>query len=146
MWVACIAKATYFFCSKNIKVFENTLATTVVINEPVKLMMLWTTGPRSPKFIRLSKTSHENKILSQKGVEPRLDLHIICFHGFISIFIWSYDFHVNITKTCLQNSDPLKPHFYIVKLEFTGVYIIFLISAHKQRLWVLIRTTSLRWF
>ena len=29
------------------------------------------------------------------------------------------------TKTCLYNSDPLEPHFYIVKLEFTGVYIIF---------------------
>ena len=25
--------------------------------------------------------------------------------------------------------DPLKPHFYIVKLGFTGVFIIFLISA-----------------
>ena len=33
-----------------------------------------------------------------------------------------------ITKTCLYNSDPLKPHFYIVKLGFTGVYIIFLFS------------------
>ena len=32
-------------------------------------------------------------------------------------------------KTCLYNFDPLKPHFYIVKLGFTGVYIIFLISA-----------------
>ena len=32
-----------------------------------------------------------------------------------------------ITKTCLYNFDPLKPHFYIVKLGFTGVYIIFLI-------------------
>ena len=30
-----------------------------------------------------------------------------------------------ITKTCLYNVDPLKPHFYIVKLGFTGVYIIF---------------------
>ena len=30
-----------------------------------------------------------------------------------------------ITKTCLYNFDPLKPHFYIVKLGFTGVYIIF---------------------
>ena len=27
------------------------------------------------------------------------------------------------------NCDPLKPHFYIVKLGFTGIYIIFLISA-----------------
>ena len=30
-----------------------------------------------------------------------------------------------ITKTYLYNFTP-KPHFYIVKLEFTGVYIIFL--------------------
>ena len=36
-----------------------------------------------------------------------------------------------ITKTCLYNFDPLKPHFYIVKLGFTGVYIIFLIFAKK---------------
>ena len=34
-----------------------------------------------------------------------------------------------ITKTCLYNFDPLKPHFYIIKLGFTGVYIIFHISA-----------------
>ena len=43
-------------------------------------------------------------------------------------------------KTHLYSFDPLKPHFYIVKLGFTGVYIIFLISAPKHRLWVLIRT------
>ena len=34
-----------------------------------------------------------------------------------------------ITKTHLYNIAPLKPHFYIVKLGFTGVYIIFLIFA-----------------
>ena len=51
-----------------------------------------------------------------------------------------------ITKTCLYNFDPLKPHFYIVKLGFTGVYIIFLISAEKHRLWVLVRTASPRRF
>ena len=38
---------------------------------------------------------------------------------------------LNITKTCLYNFDPLKPHFYIVKLGFTGVYIIFLIFAQN---------------
>ena len=38
-----------------------------------------------------------------------------------------------ITKTCQYNFDPLKPHFYIVELGFTGVYIIFLISAQKHR-------------
>ena len=31
-----------------------------------------------------------------------------------------------IAKTCLYNFDPLKPHFYIVKLGLTRVYIIFL--------------------
>ena len=45
-----------------------------------------------------------------------------------------------ITKTRLYNFDPLKPHFYIVKLGLTGVYIIFLISAQKHRLRVLVRT------
>ena len=41
-------------------------------------------------------------------------------------------------KTCLYNFDPFKPNFYIVKLGFAGVYIIFLISAQKHRLWVLV--------
>ena len=36
-----------------------------------------------------------------------------------------------IPETCLYNFDPLKSHFYIVKLGFTGVYIIFHISAQK---------------
>ena len=33
--------------------------------------------------------------------------------------------------TRLYNFDPLKSHCYIVKLGFTGVYIIFLISAQN---------------
>ena len=37
----------------------------------------------------------------------------------------------NIPKIRLYNFGPLKPHFYIVKLGFTGVYIIFLISAQN---------------
>ena len=40
----------------------------------------------------------------------------------------------SITKTRLYNFDPLKPHFYTVKLGFAGVYIIFLISAQKHKL------------
>ena len=36
-----------------------------------------------------------------------------------------------ITKTYLYNVDPLQPHFYIVKLGYTGVDIIFLISAQN---------------
>ena len=41
-----------------------------------------------------------------------------------------------ITKTSLYSFDPVKPHFY------TGVYINFLISAQKHRLWVLVRTSN----
>ena len=52
----------------------------------------------------------------------------------------------SITKTYRYNFDPLKPHFYIVKLGFTGVCIIFLISAQKHRLWVLVRTATARRF
>ena len=51
-----------------------------------------------------------------------------------------------ITKTCLYYFDPLKPYFYILKLGFTGVYIIFFISAQKHSLWVLVRTASPRRF
>ena len=35
-------------------------------------------------------------------------------------------------KTYLYNFDPLKPHFYIRKLWFIGVYINFLISAKNK--------------
>ena len=41
---------------------------------------------------------------------------------------------------------PLNATFFIVKLVFTGVYIILLISAQKHRLWVLVRTASIRRF
>ena len=57
-----------------------------------------------------------------------------------------YLFLLYITKTRLYNFDPLKPHFYAVKLGFTGVYNIFLISAQKHRLWVLVRTALPRRF
>ena len=47
---------------------------------------------------------------------------------FRSVFIINYFFikHVKriFTKTYLYNLDPVKPHFYTVKVEFTGVYII----------------------
>ena len=60
--------------------------------------------------------------------------------------IMVYTVFRSITKTRLYNFDPLKPHFCIVKLGFTGVYIILLISAQKHRLWVLVRTASARQF
>ena len=80
-----------------------------------------------------------------------------------------------ITKTCPCNVYPPEPHFYIVKLWYAGIYLIqdlasrkhvrvmytswtpllysktgvcrnILNFASKQRLWVLVRTASLRWF
>ena len=50
--------------------------------------------------------------------------------------------HGNHHEIYLYNFGPLKPHFYPIKLGFTGIYIIFLISAQKHRLWVLVRTAS----
>ena len=46
---------------------------------------------------------------------------------------WTTPDQVTITKTHLYNFDPLKPHFYIVKLGFTGVhvYIIFFLFLLK---------------
>ena len=56
----------------------------------------------------------------------RLCFFTVAFHrSFTNIFTQI----ALITKPCLYNVDPLKPHFYIVKLGFTGVYIIFLIPA-----------------
>ena len=55
-------------------------------------------------------------------------------------FIW----YLDITKTCPYKFYPLKLHFHIIKLGFTGVYIIFHISAQKHRLWVRVRTPSPR--
>ena len=71
-----------------------------------------------------------------------LSLFSHCERSHVSPFI--YKELVPITKTYLYNFDTFKPHFYIVKLGFTGVYIIFLISAQKHRMWVLVRTASPR--
>ena len=45
---------------------------------------------------------------------------------------------VNINLRCPHNLYPLKSHFYIIKLEFTDIYIIFLSFALKQSLCVLV--------
>ena len=46
-------------------------------------------------------------------------------------------------QTCPCNVYPLTPHFYIVKLGFTVVFI-FLSFALKQRVWVLVSEAVLR--
>ena len=49
-------------------------------------------------------------------------------HNFIMYFPYLSFLAIfaSITKTSPCNEDPLTPHFYIVKLGFTGVFIIFL--------------------
>ena len=53
----------------------------------------------------------------------------IYISGCLSSFLSYETTKIHITKTCLYNFEPLKPYFYIVKLGFTGVYIIIYISA-----------------
>ena len=69
-----------------------------------------------------------------------LDIHVM--HKQTSYTECSQSFFLFITKTYLYNFNSLIHHFNIVKLRFTGVYNIFLISAQKHRLWVLVRTAS----
>ena len=59
------------------------------------------------------------------GAPGRLYFVIVAFPGIHLYFCY------NITKTYLYNFDPLKPHFYTVKLVFTGVYSIFLYFCSK---------------
>ena len=73
-------------------------------------------------------------VLNAKSVDPNQTPHFV-----------ASELHL-ITKTRLYNFEPLKPHFYIVKLGFTGVYIISLIYVQNRRLWVLVRTASSRRF
>ena len=65
------------------------------------------------------------------------------FSFFILVNICNRVQDVDIMITCPCNVYPLTPHFYIVKLGFTGVFIFFLIFALKHRSWVLVRTASL---
>ena len=53
-------------------------------------------------------------------------------HDAASSFHGGLQFISTITKTCLYNFDPLKPHFYIAKLGFTGVNINF--SRNKKNI------------
>ena len=67
-------------------------------------------------------------------------LHLYCF------FVHQYEL-VQLSFSLHHGYNwPFKPHFYIVKLGFTGVYITFFIFLLKHRLWVLVRTASPRRF
>ena len=56
------------------------------------------------------------------------------FGSFVFYVVFGESRLAFITQTRLYNFDPLKPLLYIVKMGFTGVYIIFLISFKKHRM------------
>ena len=66
----------------------------------------------------LGLRENESRLYMQKCFQVKA-VNSCCRSDLFGICI----FH-NIGKTYLYNFDPLKPHFYIVKLGFTGVYII----------------------
>ena len=78
--------------------------------------------------------------VASHGKQGQYQLHgpyqTMSLHSLIRAFV--------ITKSCLYIFDHLKPHFHLVKLGFTAVYIISLIFAQKHILLVLVRTASQR--
>ena len=105
-----------------------------------------------------SRGCHNNlTLITLSKLFSRRHFEIVFFlFFFFFFFFWalkSRTVYLNVHPAILTSRKrayiiltPLNPTFYIVKLEFTGVYIIFLISAQKLILWVLVRTASPRRF
>ena len=74
----------------------------------------------------LTHDGSHNPCLEQISMFPRMiqPLKCDCMYIFDNLKLLK-----TITKTCLYNFDPLTTHFYIVKLGFIGVHIIFLIET-----------------
>ena len=79
------------------------------------------------------------------GISGNKTSFFLSFFFFFFLFC-PYPSLLYITRTYLYNFDPFKPHSYIVKLGFTGVYIIFLVSARGRGVWMLVGTASARRF
>ena len=71
-------------------------------------------------------------LIQYYGISSDLLSPLECASQIISMTIFVAVSKVgSITKTRLYNFDPLRPHFYIVKLGFAGVHLIFHISAQN---------------
>ena len=83
----------------------------------------------------MKDVQEKDSVMGVIGKQKIPSLSITVWHHGVSLVMPDSDPRTDfsstphITKTYLYNFDPLKPHVYIVKLGFTGVYIIFLISA-----------------
>ena len=135
-----VAFATHIFSAKNIRILCIKSAKTfdeMTLNELVKLTTLWTNGPWYFPW-------KHNVVLPLWLIWMHVRLMIKNNNDLLH---YRHRLYQELCfMTYLYNFNPHKPHFYIVKLGFTGVYIIFLISAQKHRLWVLVRTASARQF
>ena len=76
---------------------------------------------------------------STERQETKLFEYFTPSHDSMGIHVWcpassvlGLKFELYITKTCLYNFDLHKPHFYIIKLGFTGVYIIVFLTLLKN--------------
>ena len=100
-----------------------------------------TNGPIVEKC--LEKTHKTIQISLANGTDPDQTASLVqCNSGALDSMPINH--HQDNMSACFI---PLAPHFYKVKLGFTGVYIhYFLIFALKHILWVLVRTASLRRF
>ena len=81
-------------------------------------------------LIRLNRCSGWSVSLGASAIL----LVLSCAVSIMLLYKWcnsSWCIQSLITKTCLYNFDPIQPYFCIVKQGFTGVCIIFLISAQK---------------
>ena len=85
------------------------------------------------------------KILKQNWYWQQLVLtaECSCFRMILIAEVIVYSVQGGHHEKSLCNFDPFK---HLSKMGFAGVYIIFLISAQKHRLWVLFRTASPRRF
>ena len=88
------------------------------INISWRLGQLWKKAQLSEHILYVRVSKHRIFTTLRKCTNLSMQVYML---------IWCFAEH--ITKTCQYNFDPLKLYFYIVKMGFTGVYIIFLLSA-----------------
>ena len=89
----------------------------------------WLLGKSSLSLVTLEETNQITPCVCA-CVSWWLSVYSVCtFISHITTNVTKHSLILSITKIYLYSFDSLKPHFYTVKLEFTGVYINFLISG-----------------
>ena len=94
--------------------------------ERLIITILYLNELKSPGCVANRVDSDPRRLICVYTVCFGLSIRIISVNTVIIIaFYFITSILVFITKTCLYNFDPLKPHFYIIKPGFIGVYIIY---------------------